>query len=81
MLKLHRTRAQILQLNEQNPTKLLLLCRKLVSFMTSQRETSGNITLVPEVFLDIFLREGKSKPQSGEVRWPIRVIHSTFFFS
>ena len=48
--------------------------------MTSQRETSGKITLVPEVFLQILLRERKSKPRSGEVRWPIRVMHSTICF-
>ena len=40
VLKLHRTRDQILHSKQQNPRKF---CRKEVSFVTFQRETSGKI--------------------------------------
>ena len=42
MLKLHRTRDQTWSLKQQNPRKF---CGKYVSFLTSQRETSGKIRL------------------------------------
>ena len=40
VLKLHRTRDQILHSKQQNPRKF---CRKEINFVTSQRETSGRI--------------------------------------
>ena len=45
VLKLHRTRDQILHSKQQNPRKF---CSKEVNFVTSRRETSGRIRLAAQ---------------------------------